>query len=722
MTISISNDVSINKHDLKNALISSLPNLLRVKKRGFLQNLLFIYLYHIVSFSSLHAQNPNWTAPNGSSYSGNASVVGKVHINGSVSNNVNDRIALFMGTQIRGLSTPLQIGGNVIHFITVYSNQSSEAMQAKIYHFNTNTVYDVAAPFAYVSNGVFGDIDVPLIFNGYNNNNAPLNINAIPAQQTIQGLVFPQINLNSYLVQPDPYPVVWTYTPNSNLSVSIVNGTLNVGAIPTFSGSTQLTLRATEQSPFPQQFAEVVITYNVTPAYSSPAWNPIPNQGIVTGASFASVNLNTHEYQYAGLYLEFDYKPIIVPSVPPTSPPTWVQPTNFPNTMTITAKANYTPKHQFQNAGDKLAAFVGTQLRGVASLNTSTGLFFLTIGGNAAGETVTLKLYSAAMQKTLPYNGTYAFLPSQIIGNPSSPAILDFTPILPSINPTSSITNFSIVDPTFIGEVGFEFNTYDSLYPAFLNDQTITKLCIVANTNDLDTFYRDADGDGLGNPALFIQACSTGDGYVANDDDCDDNSGVDPTVTFSMTENSGIDINDGNLCSGGSANLYVAGGIGYIWSTGATTNSIAVLPTSTTLYKVTVTLSGGICFNVIPFYIYVETNLVKNKSNQGNGSLRNVLFCATEGSSVTYDFPTVTNTILTAPLTISKNINVSGLANQKPRIDIDFNSSTSGITINSGKTLTLNNVDIKLLFPQNKKSFIGPGSVSILASSKVTQL
>ena len=41
------------------------------------------------------------------------------------------------------------------------------------------------------------------------------------------------------------------------------------------------------------------------------------------------------------------------------------------------------------------------------------------------------------------------------------------------------------------------------------------------------TYYLDADGDGYGDPALNVNACSPPDGYVANSDDCDD---TDPNV------------------------------------------------------------------------------------------------------------------------------------------------------------------------------------------------
>ncbi len=71
----------------------------------------------------------------------------------------------------------------------------------------------------------------------------------------------------------------------------------------------------------------------------------------------------------------------------------------------------------------------------------------------------------------------------------------------------------------------------------------------------LTTFYWDADGDGYGNPANSVQACSAPAGYVANNTDCDD---TDPSIHPDATEVcDGKDNNcDGQIDEGVTSTFY----------------------------------------------------------------------------------------------------------------------------------------------------------------------
>lgn len=85
------------------------------------------------------------------------------------------------------------------------------------------------------------------------------------------------------------------------------------------------------------------------------------------------------------------------------------------------------------------------------------------------------------------------------------------------------------------------------------------------------------------------------------------------------------------------------------------------------------------------------SSTVSNSNDSGTGSLRNALDCNTEGSTITFA-PSVTQVTLTSGLTVTKNMTLQGQSStSRPEI----RTSTSGITINASKTLTLQNVDIK---------------------------
>ena len=692
-----------------------------------------------ITFIKVNAQNPNWSPPVGSNYQFSANVIAEIKLSDVASNNANDRVAFFDEEEIRGLGNVISLGNGVYrHFITIHSNQALDTLVLKVYHQGTDHVYEVQQPYIFQSQSIIGNVDNAYVINIYPDNDAPIWLLQVPPQYTIEGLSFETIDLSDYLIQPDGFPVEWSYTPNANLNVNIQGSMLNVSSVAGFTGQTTLTVRATEITPIErhldegnraieddQQYDEVTIEFNVTPIYNAPLWQPaIPNQGIVIGEEFEDVALNNFENQYQGPSIKYDYEPLIEEQIPNEEIPMWEVTQNFGTTMSVIAQLNYTPKYKFNHVEDVLAAFVGNEIRGVAQKNNVNGLYYLSIGGDTeTGDTVSLRLYSGAMKKILIIDSVFSYQPYAIKGNDEEPLSIEFAPIVPIIHDTLFANGIytmpvNIVDEEFIGSMTFTFMAMDPKYPQYLRDETDATFCIVADTNDLTTYYQDADGDGLGTSTSSVQACTQPEGYVTNDDDCNDN-GVDNSISITIAENSGTP-NDRIICTEANTTLSVVQTAqSYVWNTGQTTQSIQVNPTVTATYTVTVTFLAG-CVYTKSDTIIVEGTVVKNSNNDGFGSLRNILYCAVEGSTVTYDLPTVDHTTLTEELTIDKNVIIQGTISLRPEITIDYNSVMNGVIISENKKLTLDNIDIKTINAINQSTFKGPGDVEVIGITNVT--
>jgi trimeric autotransporter adhesin len=80
-----------------------------------------------------------------------------------------------------------------------------------------------------------------------------------------------------------------------------------------------------------------------------------------------------------------------------------------------------------------------------------------------------------------------------------------------------------------------------------------------------------------------------------------------PAASIAITETSGIENNDGNICLGASVTLTASGGTSYLWNDGSTTSSITIQPADDTTYSVTVTSSAG-CTSVASVTIIVNPN------------------------------------------------------------------------------------------------------------------
>ena len=85
------------------------------------------------------------------------------------------------------------------------------------------------------------------------------------------------------------------------------------------------------------------------------------------------------------------------------------------------------------------------------------------------------------------------------------------------------------------------------------------------------------------------------------------------------------------------------------------------------------------------------TTVVNTSANNGPGSLRRNISCNPEGTTLTFSTG-VTQVVLTEALSVTKSMTLQGIsATQRPEIV----TSPSGINIFSGKTLTLQNIDVR---------------------------
>jgi len=126
---------------------------------------------------------------------------------------------------------------------------------------------------------------------------------------------------------------------------------------------------------------------------------------------------------------------------------------------------------------------------------------------------------------------------------------------------------------------------------------------------------------------------------------------------LTVTESSGVP-NDGTVCSGSSVTIAHSGGSAYLWSNGATTSSVSVVPNSTTSYSVTITdlcgctssLSTTITVLPVPSASIAVTDASGSVANDGlicNGA--SAVLTASGGSQFQWNTGATTTSITVSP-------------------------------------------------------------------------
>lgn len=114
------------------------------------------YLWTATRFGgSCASGQPDWTI-DPASFESTMNVTGALYIVNTRSVSPEDRVAAFVGEEVRGVASPIDVGGELAFFLTVYANSDGEAVTFKAYDAAADQVWGIEEGFSFVTNAIHG--------------------------------------------------------------------------------------------------------------------------------------------------------------------------------------------------------------------------------------------------------------------------------------------------------------------------------------------------------------------------------------------------------------------------------------------------------------------------------------------------------------------------------------------------------------------------------------
>ncbi|MBT7021970.1 MAG: tandem-95 repeat protein, partial [Candidatus Marinimicrobia bacterium] len=455
---------------------------------------------------------PNWSL-NPSSFQYNMTVTSTVEARARATENSGFILAAFSGNELRGLASPVNVGGSWMYFLTIYSNQVTDDISLKFFDFEIGDVLPVKEAISFLVDDVIGEPQSPFEFHAGNiiltqnadntidfeilseawygtevieytvTDNQTINLYTasgtasytvlddyyplllqIPDQIVEANFSFQPIDLDNYLNSPDEDLVTWTYSGNNDLFVIINNENIATITHPNartgvWIGDETITFTATDISEN-NLTGSGSATFTVVDEDHPPSVTGILDQSVGPNINFSTFDLNNYLTEVDGDNVTWQYE-FNLPNLGDNIPSWSVQASSFEMSMNLTAVVN--SRGVRTGSGSYiLGAFAGEENRGIATpiLLGDEYVYFMTIFSNTSNEPMTLKFYDAQVGDIVSVDYSFNFVGNDVLGNPQTPLELNAGNLLVSIS-ENDIVQISKVGTGWTGSEEIIFTATD---------------------------------------------------------------------------------------------------------------------------------------------------------------------------------------------------------------------------------------------------------------------
>jgi len=437
----------------------------KMSKTRFRSTLVLILLF---SFFSVLAGPPDWTV-NPADYDMSANMIAVLNLNNQIDENPNNKIAAFVNDTCRAVASPSNILNSWMYFATIYSNTVNETIGFKVYLAGQDTILDIIETVTFQPDGLYGSVGSPYQLRAYLNYDFPPVVSGIPDQSIEAGESFRPIDLDTYLELSDEDAVVWSYSGNQDLSVSIDGDNIATITLPStdWTGTDQIIFTVTDQKESGQSDSDT-ISCTVRAVDHPPELGNIPGQTIGMMGNFNSIDLNAFLDEQDGDDIEWSYR--FVNEAGSNSAPGWsVNAADYELSMSLTAAVSARGKAMLSD-NHLLGAFAvdpeqpesAWECRGVAGPTSTmdTWLYFMTIHADVNGEEIRFRYFDNGSTDILAVAEKLNFTSDVSYGEPTNPYILSAGYIGITIT-ADDIAWIDIIDSTWSGNELVKFYARD---------------------------------------------------------------------------------------------------------------------------------------------------------------------------------------------------------------------------------------------------------------------